>query len=139
MGALGDTDPQGDDVCAGPKVGGRCNGPIHAGPNGLAETRANNRQTRVKLEEFVSSAFRNPQRNRAAGSATINSRHTSGSALDIDPRSMPVPGKTPQQLMCIVEAAGDSIVGERASFTERGATLFLACDSPAADHVHLQR
>ncbi len=139
VGALGDTDPQGDDVCAGPRVGVRCAGPILAGPNGIADTRANNRDTRVALEAFVSSAFRNPQRNRAAGSATINSRHTRGSALDIDPRTMPVPGKTPQQLMCIVEAAGDAVVGERDSFTERGATTFLACDSPAADHVHVQR
>ncbi|MFE8602805.1 hypothetical protein [Archangium violaceum] len=139
VGALGDTDPQGDDVCSGPLVGGRCAGSILAGPNGIADTRANNRETKVKLEDFVSSAFRNPQRNRAAGSATINSRHNRGSALDIDPRRMPIPGKTPQQLMCIVEAAGDAVVGERDSFTERGATLFLACDSPAADHVHVQR
>ncbi|WP_047860753.1 D-Ala-D-Ala carboxypeptidase family metallohydrolase [Archangium gephyra] len=139
VGALGDTDPQGDDVCSGPRVGGRCAGSILAGPNGIADTRANNRETQVKLEDFVSSAFRNPQRNRAAGSATINSRHTRGSALDIDPRRMPIPGKTPQQLMCIVEAAGDTVVGERDSFTERGATLFLACDSPSADHVHVQR
>lgn len=139
VGALGDTDPQGDDICSGRRVGGRCAGSILAGRNGIAETRANNRPTQVKLEDFVSSAFRNPQRNRAAGSATINSRHTIGSALDIDPRRMPIPGKTPQQLMCIVEAAGDAVVGERASFTERGATLFLACDSPAADHVHVQR
>ncbi|MFY0528203.1 hypothetical protein ACN28I_35275 [Archangium gephyra] len=139
VGALGDTDPQGDDVCSGSRVGGRCAGSILAGPNGIADTRANNRETTLKLEDFVSSAFRNPQRNRAAGSATINSRHTRGSALDIDPRRMAIPGKTPQQLMCIVEAAGDAVVGERDSFTERGATLFLACDSPAADHVHVQR
>ncbi|WP_375768288.1 hypothetical protein NR798_42500 [Archangium gephyra] len=139
VGALGDTDPQGDDVCSGLHVGGRCTGSILAGPNGIADTRANNREPKVKLEDFVSSAFRNPQRNRAAGSATINSRHTAGSALDIDPRRMVIPGKTPQQLMCLVEAAGDAVVGERASFTERGATLFLACDSPAADHVHVQR
>ncbi len=139
VGPLGDTDPQGDDVCSGPRVGGRCAGSILAGPNGIADTRANNREPKVKLEDFVSSAFRNPQRNRAAGSATINSRHTRGSALDIDPRRMPIPGKTPQQLMCIVEAAGDTVVGARDSFTERGATLFLACDSPSADHVHVQR
>jgi hypothetical protein len=139
VGALGDTDPQGDDVCSGPRVGGRCSGSILAGPNGVAETRANNRDSRVALEDFVSSAFRNPQRNRAAGSAALNSRHTRGRALDIDPRPMRVPGKTPQQLMCVVEAAGDTVVGEGNSFTERGATLFLACDSPAADHVHVQR
>ncbi len=139
VGALGDTDPQGDDVCSGPRVGGRCSGSILAGPNGIAETRANNRDIRVALEDFVSSAFRNPQRNRAAGSAALNSRHTRGRALDIDPRPMRVPGKTPQQLMCVVEAAGDTLLGEGNSFTERGATTFLACDSPAADHVHVQR
>jgi hypothetical protein len=139
VGALGDTDPEGDDVCQGVRVGGRCAGSILAGPNGIAETRANNRDTRVELEDFVSSAFRNPQRNRAIGSITINSRHTRGSALDIDPRPMRIPGKTPQQLMCVVEAAGDALLGEGNSFTERGAALFLACDSPTADHVHVQR
>ena len=92
-----------------------------------------------KLEDFVSSAFRNPQRNRAAGSVVLDSRHTRGRALDLDPRLMPVPGKTPQQLMCIVEAAGDAVVGERDSFTERGATRFLECNDPMADHVHLER
>jgi hypothetical protein len=139
VGALGDTDPQGDDVCAGTRVGGRCAGAILAGPNGTADTPANNRDTRLKLEDFVSSAFRNPQRNRAAGSVVLDSFHTRGRALDLDPRLMPVPGKTPQQLMCIAEAAGDAIVGESDSFTERGATRFLPCDSPAADHVHVER
>jgi hypothetical protein len=139
VGALGDTDPQGDDVCGGSRVNGRCNGPILAGPNGIADTRANNRDAKPKLEAFVSSAYRNPQRNRAAGSVVLNSRHTQGRALDIDPRLMPIPGKTPQQLMCIVEAAGDAVVGASDSFTEQGATRFLACDSPAADHVHIER
>ncbi len=139
VGALGDTDPQGDDVCAGPQVAGRCAGPILAGPNGRAETRANNRATRLALAGIVSSAFRNPQRNRAAGSASINSRHTLGSALDLDPRLLSIPGKTAPQLMCILEAAGDAVVGKKDAFTERGATTFLACDSPAADHVHVQR
>ncbi|MCY1074804.1 hypothetical protein [Archangium lansingense] len=139
VGALGDTDPQGDDLCAGPRVGNRCTGSILAGPNGTADTRANNRELTWKLEDFVSSAFRNPQRNRAAGSVVINSHHTRGRALDLDPRRMPVPGKTPQQLMCIVEAAGDAVVGERDSFTERGATRFLDCNDPMADHVHVER
>ncbi len=139
VGALGDTDPQGDDVCASLGEGGRCAGSILAGPNGVADTRANNREMSWKLEDFVSSAFRNPQRNRAAGSVVLNSRHTRGRALDLDPRRMPVPGKTPQQLMCIVEAAGDVVVGERDSFTERGATRFLDCNHPMADHVHVER
>ncbi len=137
-GAMGDTDPQGDDVCAGPLVGGACAGPIHAGRNGIAETRANNRKVRVDLEPFVSSAFRNPRRNAAVGSS-IGSRHTRGRALDIDPRSITVRGKDARQLMCVVEAAGDRLVGERNSFTERGAKTFLDCNDPAADHVHIQR
>jgi len=139
VGALGDTDPQGDDVCQGARVGGRCAGAILAGPNGTADTRANNRDTPLKLEDIVSSAFRNPQRNRAAGSVVLDSFHTRGRALDLDPRLLTIPGKTPQQLMCIVEAAGDAVVGEADSFTERGATRFLPCDSPAADHVHVER
>lgn len=139
VGALGDTDPQGDDVCVGVRIGGRCNGSILAGPNGIAETRANNRGAQMKLGDIVSSAYRNPQRNRAAGSVVLNSFHTQGRALDIDPRLSTVPGKTPTQLMCIVEAAGDSLAGEGNSFTEQGATRFLPCDSPAGDHVHVER
>jgi|GEM_PF-2044873 len=139
VGALGDTDPQGDDVCAGPQVGGRCAGPILAGPNGISETRANNRTTPVALEGLISGAFRNPQRNRASGSANINSPHSLGRALDLDPRLLSIPGKTSAQLMCLVEAAGDAVVGKKNAFTERGSTTFLACDSPAAEHVHVQR
>jgi hypothetical protein len=139
VGALGDTDPQGDDVCVGVRMGGRCNGSILAGPNGIAETRANNRGAQLKLADIVSSAFRNPQRNRAAGSVVLNSFHTQGRALDIDPRLSTVPGKTSAQLMCIVEAAGDALVGASNSFTEKGAALFLPCDSPSGDHVHVER
>ncbi len=138
-GPLGDTEPQGDDVCAGPSIEGACAGPILAGRNGIAETRANNRRVRVDLSRFVTSAFRNPQRNRAIGSRALNSRHTRGRALDIDPRALQVPGKDSRQLMCVVEAAGDRIVGERNSFTERGAATFLTCNDAAADHVHIQR
>lgn len=138
IGALGDTDPQGDDICGGARVQGVCVGPILAGRNGIAETRANNRDVRVDLETFVSSAFRNPRRNAAVGSS-IGSRHTRGRALDIDPRSIAVRGRDARQLMCVVEAAGDRIVGERNSFTEKGAKTFLDCNDPAADHVHVQR
>ena len=93
----------------------------------------------MDLSRFVTSAFRNPQRNRAIGSRALNSRHTRGRALDIDPRALQVPGKDSRQLMCVVEAAGDRIVGERNSFTERGAATFLTCNDAAADHVHIQR
>lgn len=136
-GPLGDTDPQGDDVCGGLLVGGACAGPILAGRNGIAETRANNRDIRVDVEPLVTSAFRNPRRNAAVGSS-ITSRHTRGRALDIDPRSLTVRGKDTRQLMCVIEAAGDRIVGERGSFTEQGARTFLDCEDPAADHVHIQ-
>jgi hypothetical protein len=139
VGPLGDTEPQGDDVCAGLRVSGGCAGPIHAGPNGIAETRANNRGVRVALESLVTSAFRNPQRNRAIGSVALNSRHTRGRALDIDPRPMRVPGKDARQLMCVIEVAGVRRVGEANSFTERGAATFLDCNDPVADHVHIQR
>jgi hypothetical protein len=138
-GPLGDTNPQGDDVCGGPVVNGACGGPILAGRNRMAETRANNRRVRVDVSKLVTSAFRNPQRNRAIGSQALNSRHTRGRALDLDPRSLSVPGKDARQLMCVLEAAGDRIVGEGNSFTERGAATFLDCNDVTADHVHIQR
>ncbi len=138
VGPLGDTDPQGDDRCAGPVVNGRCAGAILAGPNGKAETVANNRRTFVDLERFVSSAYRNPQRNRAAGSITRNSLHTRGLALDIDPRTLELPGKTAAHAMCLVEQAGELAAAPSGkSFTERGAATFLECDDPFADHVHV--
>jgi hypothetical protein len=138
-GPLGDTDPQGDDVCGGPVVNGACAGPILAGPNGVAETRANNRKVWVDVSMLVTSAFRNPQRNRAIGSQSLNSRHTRGRALDLDPRALSVPGKDARQLMCVLELAGDRVVGEGDSFTERGAATFLDCNDITADHVHIQR
>ncbi|MFQ5853255.1 MAG: hypothetical protein ACE5JU_22070, partial [Candidatus Binatia bacterium] len=138
VGPLGDTDPQGDDICAGPLVNGACAGPILAGANGTAETQANNRNTSIDLEQIISSAYRNPQRNFDVGSKTVNSRHTRGRALDSDPRGLNVPGKTSQHLMCIVEHAGDNAVGASNSFTERGPATFLNCDDSQADHVHIQ-
>jgi hypothetical protein len=139
LGALGDTQPQGDDLCAGPQVNGGCAGPIRAGPNRKADTRANNRNTRVSLERIITSAYRNPQRNKFIGSGTINSRHTRGMALDLDPRGLNIPGKDARQLMCVVELAGIRVVGEDNSFTENGPVTFLDCNDPAADHVHIQR
>ncbi|WP_224364969.1 D-Ala-D-Ala carboxypeptidase family metallohydrolase [Hyalangium versicolor] len=139
VGPLGDTEPQGDDVCGGPRVKGACAGPILAGRNGIAETTANNRKVRVDLSQLVTSAYRNPQRNRAVGSKSPDSRHTRGRALDLDPRALTVPGKDSRQLMCVLEAAGDRIVGSGNSFTERGSATFLDCNDVAADHVHIQR
>ncbi|MFP2907132.1 hypothetical protein ACLESD_19200 [Pyxidicoccus sp. 3LFB2] len=139
LGPLGDTEPQGDDVCSGARVNGGCAGVIRAGPNRIAETRANNRNTRVSLEKIVTSAYRNPQRNKFIGSGTINSRHTRGLALDLDPRSLVIPGKDARQLMCVVELAGIRVAGEDNSFSENGPVTFLDCNDPAADHVHVQR
>jgi hypothetical protein len=139
VGPLGDTDPQGDDVCSGPLVNGACAGPILAGRNGVAETTANNRKVRVDLSKMVTSGYRNPQRNRAIGSVALNSRHTRGRALDLDPHFVAVRGKDARQLMCVIEEAGDRIVGEGNSFTERGAATFLDCNDVASDHVHIQR
>lgn len=139
LGALGDTQPQGDDTCGGPVVSGGCAGPIRAGPNRVADTRANNRGTRVSLESIVTSAYRNPQRNRFIGSTALNSRHTRGLALDLDPRALSIPGKDARQLMCVVELAGIRVAGEDNSFTENGPVTFLDCNDPAADHVHIQR
>jgi hypothetical protein len=139
LGPLGDTEPRGDDVCAGARVNGGCAGPIRAGPNRIADTRANNRDTRVSLERIITSAYRNPQRNRFIGSGTINSRHTRGMALDLDPRGLSIPGKDARQLMCVVELAGIRVVGEPNSFSENGPVTFLDCNDPAADHVHVQR
>lgn len=138
-GPLGDTDPEGDDVCGGPVVNGACAGPILAGPNRIAETRANNRNVRVDVSKLVISASRNPQRNRAIGSQPLHSRHTRGWALDLDPRALSVPGKDARQLMCVLEAAGDRVVGEGNSFTRRGAAIFLDCNDITAAHVRIQR
>jgi len=139
LGPLGDTEPQGDDVCAGARVNGGCAGAIRAGPNRIADTNANNRNARVRLETLITSAYRNPQRNKFIGSGTINSRHTRGLALDLDPRSLAIPGKDARQLMCVVELAGIRVAGEDNSFSENGPVTFLDCNDPAADHVHVQR
>ncbi|MFP2929086.1 D-Ala-D-Ala carboxypeptidase family metallohydrolase [Pyxidicoccus sp. 3LG] len=139
LGALGDTEPKGDDICAGPRVNNGCAGAIRAGPNRIADTLANNRKTQVNLETIITSAYRNPQRNKFIGSGTINSRHTRGLALDLDPRFLVIPGKDARQLMCIVELAGIRVAGEDNSFSENGPVTFLDCNDPAADHVHVQR
>lgn len=138
VGPLGDTDPEGDDVCATPLVNGFCTGAILAGSNGIAETHANNRNTNLSLTgPELSSAYRNPRRNRDVGSTIVNSPHTRGRALDFSPRHLSVPGKATQQLMCIIEHAGDNVVGTGNSFTENGPSLVVNCDATAT-HVHIQ-
>ena len=54
---------------------------IVAGPNGIAETQAENRVTDVGL--FLNSAWRNPERNEAVN-GVLNSRHQFGNAVDLD-------------------------------------------------------
>jgi hypothetical protein len=93
-----------------------------------------------EVEDCVTSSFRNPQRNRAVGSVALNSRHVRGRALDCDPRAHPIVGISSQDMMCLVEEAGNQVVGPGGNaFTEKGAAVFLECDAPAADHVHVQR
>ena len=93
----------------------------------------------VDLQTLVTSAFRNPQRNRAVGSTALNSRHVRGRALDLSPQSLEIPGLGTEELMCLIEQAGNDVAGPTGrAFTERGAATFLDCDSPAADHVHVE-
>lgn len=140
IGALGDTDPEGDDVCTRTR-NQACDGDIQAGPNGIAETRANNRNVSLNLSSAIESAYRNPQRNRAVGSMSQNSRHTRGRAFDLVPdaaHGINVRGKTKHQLICIIEMAGDAIVGGQDSFVELGCCTFLSCNNPSSDHNHIQ-
>ena len=72
---------------------------------------------------------------------SVNSRHTRGRAFDLVPNAahgISVRGKTTNQLICIIEMAGDSIVGGQDSFVEQGCCTFLRCNSPSADHNHIQ-
>lgn len=135
VGPLGDTDPEGDDACAAPLQNGSCNAAILAGPNGIAETTANNRNVSVNIT--ISSAYRNPRRSVAVGS-TANSLHVRGRAIDFDPRGMNVPGKTAQQMMCIVEDAGDRASIPGFSFAELPGGTPVLCNDPGADHIHVQ-
>jgi hypothetical protein len=138
VGALGDTDPEGDDVCTGPLVAGRCNGPIAAGPNGVADTTANNRAVVLDLESIITVAYRNPRRNVAAGSALLDSNHTRGQAVDLDPDTVALPARTSRHLKCIIEQAGDEIVGDGDSITEQGCCNIVQCDDPVATHNHIE-
>lgn len=136
VGAILNTKPEGDDRCTTALVNGFCTGDITAGPNGTAETHANNNATNVGLTGAeLTSAYRNPQRNRAVGSTTINSLHTRGRAFDIDPRVLSITNKTDSQKMCLFENAGQSVA---TAFAENGAVL-VSCDDASADHVHIQR
>ncbi len=133
------TEPQGDDVCQERNVLQECLGPITAGQNNRAETTANNRPLTIPALRFiVTSAYRNPQRNLDVGSSARNSRHVRSRAIDIDPRTLQVPGVSSSQLMCMIERAGDLAVGENMSYTEIGGSTFVKCSHSGADHVHIQ-
>ena len=119
-------------LVAVPLIDGVCTGAILAGPNRIADTQANNRGTSFSLSPFITSAYRNPQRNFDVKSTVINSKHVEGRALDIDPDIFPVvPGKTTTQLFCYLERAGELVEGVVSSVTEArtltGELQFIPC------------
>ncbi|MEP6536733.1 MAG: D-Ala-D-Ala carboxypeptidase family metallohydrolase [Bryobacteraceae bacterium] len=133
-GALGNTNNQGDDVCTVLR-GNVCIGAILAGPNGIADTTANNRHTVVDFSDQIASGYRNPQRNRRVGSVQLDSYHQRGRALDITPVN--VPGKTTIDMYCLMVQAGKNTEGGVNSFTE-----FSAVPRPCTavvNHIHVQR
>jgi hypothetical protein len=77
----------------------------------------------------ISSGYRNPQRNKAAGSVTINSRHTQGKALDLT-----VAGAN-ATLWARLKKAGSN--AGYYSICEDGPTE-KACSDANVDHVHIQ-
>jgi hypothetical protein len=147
-----DTDPKGDDVCLnwglasdpnGPGLIDVCIGVIVAGPNKTADTRANNRHG-VALETLLSSAYRNPQRNRAVGSKSKDSLHTLGLAFDLTPYAASVFGKDPIYLMCAIhqvarEFLGNHVTGLAESIVEEPNGRIVDCTDARADHVHVGR
>lgn len=104
---------------------------IVAGPNGIAETVAENEVTNVPLE--INSAWRNPERNEAVG-GILNSRHQFGNAVDLDIFG-PAEGKTMQQLFCILETAGDAV----ATGIAEDFGVQVLCDDEDVTHVHVQQ
>ena len=140
---LGDTMPEGDDGCTIlPLVNGVCTGSVTVGPNFIAETTANNVDENVDLGDSINSAYRNPQRNRDVGSQFVNSRHTRGRALDIDPDSFTVAGKTNAQLYCYLEEAAENATGSHgpvdSAVTETGPDTFTTCIGAGRLVVHIQ-
>jgi hypothetical protein len=137
IGPIGSSQPEGDDVCTASR-NGTCVGAVLAGPNGIAETHANNRHLAFNAAIAITSAFRNPQRNRAVGSVhPTTSFHTQGRALDLAPRNAPIPGLTDSEVMCLLEQAAQGLYGGNDAFVEQGATMNLPCNG-AVDHVHVE-
>ena len=106
---------------------------IVAGPNGIAETVAENRETNVPLT--LNSAWRNPERNEAVG-GLLNSRHQFGNAADLHIR-IAAEGKTRAQLYCILETAADALAGT-IGIAEMGGVQ-VDCNDPRVTHVHAQQ
>jgi len=77
----------------------------------------------------VSSAFRNPQRNKAVGSVFPGSRHVAGKALDLK-----VAGAN-ATLWARLRRAGGAAAAS--SICEIGPTA-VQCNNPGVDHVHIQ-
>jgi hypothetical protein len=72
---------------------------------------------------------------------SVNSRHTKGRAFDLVPdagHGLNIRGKTKSQLLCVIEMAGDAVVGGADSFVEQGCCTFLQCNNAASDHNHIQ-
>ncbi|MFN7960818.1 MAG: Ig-like domain-containing protein [Thermoanaerobaculia bacterium] len=104
---------------------------IVAGPNGIAETVAQNRVTAVR--PTINSAWRNPQRNEAVNGVQ-NSRHQFGNAIDLNPGGG-AEGLTRTQIVCILEQAGDNIA---TGIAEHLSTQRL-CNASDITHVHVQQ
>ena len=104
---------------------------IVAGPNGVAETVADNAITNVGLP--LNSAWRNPERNEAF-SGQLQSRHQYGGAVDLDRRA-PAEGLNLMQLFCILETAGDAVA---TGIPEENSTQRV-CNDPLVTHIHIQQ
>jgi hypothetical protein len=105
---------------------------IVAGPNGIAETVANNRTTSVPLR--INSAWRNPEHNEAVG-GVLNSRHQYGNAIDLDITAA-AEGKTTAQLFCILQTAADATGAN--GFAEHFSSQ-RPCTASDVTHVHVQQ
>ena len=106
------------------------NNNIVAGPNGIAETVAVNQVTDYGL--LITSAWRNPERNEAVGGVQ-NSRHQFSDAVDLV--FLPAPGKTREQLFCILQQAGINAKGS--AFTEHYGERRYDCREADVTHVHV--
>ncbi|MCP4490078.1 MAG: hypothetical protein GY820_22595, partial [Gammaproteobacteria bacterium] len=132
VGRLWSTVPEGDDVLDANSY------TILAGQNGVAETVVNNQVGDNTYTIPVSSAYRNPQRNKhpnVDGSPT--SYHVQGRAIDyVPPTNIPGLNDT-AELYCMMDQAGESFAAR--SLTEHRETgENIACDDTNVDHLHVR-